>query len=112
MPPEFYLAFKGTFGADPTQVLRALRMSEACARLRAGEAIVDLAGALGYRSVKSFGKAFRVVMGQPPARWRRALSQCGPASARQPLSRTAKCGPCQASKNEPLRSQDCCPSPL
>ncbi len=50
-----------------------VRMMHACSLLeRTQQSVADVAQAVGYASEVSFGAAFRRLMGETPARWRRA----------------------------------------
>lgn len=75
---SFALRFKVLVGQTPLDYWLQLRMRSAARLLRSGNKTVSsVAFALGYESEKSFGKAFKRVMGSPPAWYRRA----GAASA-------------------------------
>lgn len=49
------------------------RAAEAARRLRAGEAVAEVASAVGYADQAAFTRAFVRWFGQPPARWRARL---------------------------------------
>lgn len=70
---HFNKCFRHAFGQPPQQYLLDTRMIAAADLLRGStRSIKDVAEAAGYASVHSFTRAFRRVIGQPPAAFRRA----------------------------------------
>src|SRR5512135_282276 len=65
--------FVGLVGQPPMQYLTNWRMQRGAALLRAGDATVaTIAQEVGYDSEAAFARAFKRLVGQPPAAWRRA----------------------------------------
>jgi AraC-like DNA-binding protein len=60
----------------PQQFLLLLRMQLAARRLAQGEAIGQVAEAVGYESYAAFSRAFKRVMGEQPGAWQRAQARC------------------------------------
>jgi AraC-like DNA-binding protein len=54
------------------QYLAMWRMQVASRRLVDGESVAAVAGAVGYESEAAFSRAFKKLLGQAPATWRRA----------------------------------------
>lgn len=64
--------FSSLVGQPPMQYLAQWRIQLAAGLLREGNAIVaDIAQQVGYDSEAAFARAFKRVVGQPPAAWRR-----------------------------------------
>lgn len=93
-PFHFSRLFSARFGIGPGQYLTALRIGEA-KRLLLSEtdSVVDVATAVGFDSLSSFGRRFRSTVGLPPARLRRLADQVADSPPR-PFS---LCGPDQRS---------------
>lgn len=73
-----YERFAAIVGQTPTQYLINWRMQVAAGLLRASTAtIAAIACEVGYESEASFSRAFRRVVGESPAAWRRALTSAG-----------------------------------
>lgn len=68
----FAKRFHELAGQTPGQVLLGLRMREACRRLKEGEAVAEVAEAVGYQSLAAFTRAFDKVVGLPPGAYRRS----------------------------------------
>lgn len=65
--------FVALVGQPPMQYLTNWRMQRGAGLLRAGHATVaTIAQEVGYDSEASFARAFKRLVGQPPAAWRRA----------------------------------------
>lgn len=65
--------FAGLVGQPPMQYLTNWRMQRGAALLREGHATVAaIALEVGYDSEAAFARAFKRLVGQPPAAWRRA----------------------------------------
>lgn len=68
-----YERFAALIGQTPAQYLINWRMQVAAGRLRSSTATVAaIACEVGYESEASFSRAFRRIVGRPPAAWRRA----------------------------------------
>ncbi|MEX1828152.1 helix-turn-helix domain-containing protein [Luteibacter sp. CQ10] len=67
--PEFYLAFKGSFGMSPSALLQRLRIHHAEKLLLMGKSVEQVASALGYRDSRSLVRAFRQLTGVTPDAW-------------------------------------------
>lgn len=68
----FAKRFHELAGQTPGQVLLGLRMREACRLLKEGQAVAEVAEAVGYQSVAAFTRAFDKVVGLPPGTYRRS----------------------------------------
>lgn len=68
----FAKRFHELAGQTPGQVLLGLRMREACRLLKDGQAVAEVAEAVGYQSVAAFTRAFDKVVGVPPGAYRRS----------------------------------------
>jgi AraC-like DNA-binding protein len=64
--------FTELVGRPPMQYLSAWRMQLASRRLLEGEQVGEIAGAVGYESEAAFSRAFKRLVGEAPATWRRA----------------------------------------
>jgi AraC-like DNA-binding protein len=65
--------FVGLVGQPPMQYLTNWRMQRGAALLREGDATVaTIAQEVGYDSEAAFARAFKRLVGEPPAAWRRA----------------------------------------
>jgi AraC-like DNA-binding protein len=65
--------FVELIGQPPMQYLTSWRMQRGAALLREGNATVaTIAQEVGYDSEAAFARAFKRLVGQPPAAWRRA----------------------------------------
>ncbi len=68
---HFARAFKATFGIPPHRYLLTRRVERAAALLRETELpITDIALRAGWKSLGSFGRTFRDVIGQSPGEYR------------------------------------------
>lgn len=56
----------------PMQYLALWRMQRASRMLLEGEPVAEVAGAVGYESEAAFSRAFKKLVGEAPATWRRA----------------------------------------
>lgn len=79
--------FVELMGQPPMQYLTNWRMQRGASLLREGDATVaTIAQEVGYDSEAAFARAFKRLVGQPPAAWRRAQrasNQPGPLSPRK-----------------------------
>ena len=57
-------------GQPPMQYLALWRMQLASHLLLQGQAVARVAEAVGYESEAAFSRAFKKLVGQPPAAWR------------------------------------------
>jgi AraC-like DNA-binding protein len=78
-------------GQPPIQYLALWRMQLASRRLLEGESVAEVAGAVGYESEAAFSRAFKKLVGEAPATWRRAnaarLDAGQPRTQDPPVSR-------------------------
>ena len=63
--------FTDLLGQPPMQYLAMWRMQLASAMLVDGRSICDVASAVGYESEAAFSRAYKKLVGQSPASWRR-----------------------------------------
>ncbi len=74
--------FLSLVGQPPMQYLADWRIQCAASLLRHSDApVLVVAQEVGYDSEAAFSRAFKRMVGQPPATWRRAQRQHAPASA-------------------------------
>ncbi|MDR2299287.1 MAG: AraC family transcriptional regulator [Comamonas sp.] len=66
--------FQALAGCGVAEFVLRTRIMQACAWLATGQSIAGVAEAVGYGSEAAFVTAFKRVVGQTPARWRRAGS--------------------------------------
>ena len=64
--------FAEMVGQPPMQYLALWRMQLASRRLLEGEPVAGVAAAVGYESEAAFSRAFKKLLGEAPATWRRA----------------------------------------
>ena len=64
--------FTALVAQPPMQYLALWRMQLASQRLRAGEPVAQVAVAVGYDSEAAFSRAFKRLVGEAPAAWRRS----------------------------------------
>lgn len=77
--------FTSMVGQPPMQYLALWRMQLASRRLLQGDAVADVAGAVGYESEGAFSRAFKKLVGESPSAWRRLSPHRDSAPAhRQP----------------------------
>ncbi len=70
-PSRFAARFSDCLGDSPMAYVARWRMSIACRRLSSTRIGIDrVAGDLGYESVAAFNRAFKKLVGMPPAAWR------------------------------------------
>ncbi len=68
----FFARFTELVGETPTRYLTRWRMKQAMELLRdEGLALIEIAEQVGYSSEDAFSRAFKRVLGQTPASWRR-----------------------------------------
>lgn len=67
---SFAERFAGYVGIPPMQYLQKWRLQIAASRLVDGVSIATIAADVGYESEAAFSRAFKRVIGQPPADWR------------------------------------------
>lgn len=65
--------FTEMVGQPPMQYLALWRMQLASRRLAEGDGVAAVAAAVGYESEASFSRAFKKLVGQAPATWRRTV---------------------------------------
>jgi AraC-like DNA-binding protein len=63
--------FAEMVGETPMQYLALWRMQLASRRLLEGGAVAAVAAAVGYESEAAFSRAFKKLVGESPATWRR-----------------------------------------
>ncbi len=63
-----------TVGRPPMQYLALWRMQLASRLLAEGGPLAAVAGAVGYGSEAAFSRAFKKLVGQPPATWRKGTA--------------------------------------
>jgi AraC-like DNA-binding protein len=63
------------------QYLALWRMQLASRLLTEGQGVAAVADAVGYESEAAFSRAFKKLVGQPPAQWRGRASGARPAGA-------------------------------
>lgn len=63
--------FTGMVGQPPMQYLALWRMQLASRLLQEGESVAATAGVVGYESEAAFSRAFKKIVGEAPATWRR-----------------------------------------
>lgn len=64
--------FAAIVGQPPMQYLALWRMQLASRRLLEGEQVAEVATAVGYESEAAFSRAFKKLVGEAPATWRRS----------------------------------------
>ncbi|TAK15442.1 MAG: AraC family transcriptional regulator [Acidobacteria bacterium] len=67
--------FSAMVGETPMQYLALWRMQLAAKRLSEGAPVAEAADAVGYASEAAFSRAFKKLLGQAPAAWRRRLGE-------------------------------------
>ena len=77
--------FAEMVGEPPMQYLALWRMQLAARLLVEGGAIASVAAAVGYESEAAFSRAFKKLVGQAPATWRRASAAGNPQRSVQKL---------------------------
>jgi AraC-like DNA-binding protein len=74
-PSRFAARFRETMGESVMGYVSRWRANVACRLLRETDLPMDeVAARVGYESVPAFSRAFKVLVGSPPAHWRRAES--------------------------------------
>jgi AraC-like DNA-binding protein len=63
--------FTVMIGQPPMQYLALWRMQLASRLLLEGRPVASVASAVGYESEAAFSRAFKKLVGRPPATWRR-----------------------------------------
>jgi AraC-like DNA-binding protein len=80
--------FAEMVGQPPMQYLALWRMQLASRLLLEGDPVADAAAAVGYESEAAFSRAFKKLVGEAPAAWRRANAiRMSGASAQAPAAR-------------------------
>jgi len=75
--------FAAMVGQPPMQYLALWRMQLASRLLQEGGSVAAIAAAVGYESEPAFSRAFKKLVGQTPAAWRRRAAQYqGPGARR------------------------------
>lgn len=80
-PSLVNLSFRGVYGMTPAAFLRAQKMHAAAKLLRESDrTVLDIANRFGYDNASKFAKAFRDVIGVPPASYRAGIDRdtCAP----------------------------------
>ncbi len=72
--------FTEMVGHPPMQYLALWRMQLASRLLIEGGQVAEVAGAVGYESEAAFSRAFKKLVGQAPATWRRGTGPTGISS--------------------------------
>lgn len=73
---HFARSFKSAFGVPPHRYLLSLRLERAKRLLAETElAITEIASRCGWRSLGTFGRTFRTVVGQSPGAFRASAAQ-------------------------------------
>lgn len=71
-PSRFAARFRQLTGQSAMSYVARWRMTVACQRLcGTGIALSEVAAEVGYQDIAAFGRAFKSLVGQSPARWRR-----------------------------------------
>ncbi|MGC5257613.1 helix-turn-helix domain-containing protein [Gordonia sp. DT218] len=71
-PAHFTRRFRDVFGETPHRYLQRRRIERACALLRNTELpVTEVAGAVGYESLGTFGRTFTAIIGRSPTEYRR-----------------------------------------
>lgn len=68
-PPRLEKLFHEQTGRSPLRYFKELKMDVARNRLKAGQSVKSVAYALGYRHANDFSRAFKSVVGKPPAKF-------------------------------------------
>jgi AraC-like DNA-binding protein len=71
-------------GHPPMQYLAQWRMQVAAGLLANGGGLAETAVQVGYASEAAFSRAFKKIVGEPPAAWRRQRSSAASAAVEQP----------------------------
>ena len=66
--------FTEIVGQPPMQYLALWRMQIASRLLADGSQLAEVASAVGYQSEAAFSRAFKKLVGQAPATWRKSVS--------------------------------------
>lgn len=75
-PSRFAARFSESLGTSPMVYVARWRMNIACRKLAASYAAVDqIATEVGYESTAAFNRAFKKLVGLPPAAWRIASAR-------------------------------------
>lgn len=70
-PSRFAARFREVTGQSAMSYVSSWRMTVACQRLRETDAhLTEIANAVGYQDTAAFSRAFKVLVGKSPARWR------------------------------------------
>lgn len=78
-PSRFAARFSGALGQSPMAYVATWRMNLACRKLATSALSIDQIGAeLGYESHAAFNRAFKKLVGLPPATWRARERHPGP----------------------------------
>lgn len=71
-PSHFRKIFQEIMGTSPLAFLNSTRIDEACKLLRSTELnVLEIAERVGYRSISSFNRQFRSLLGMTPTNWRK-----------------------------------------
>jgi len=70
---HFIRSFRAAFGETPHRYLQRRRVERAKELLRAtGDSVTEISLAVGFRSLGSFSRTFRELVGEPPSAYRAA----------------------------------------
>jgi len=94
--------FADMVGQPPMQYLALWRMQLASRLLVDGGQVAAVANAVGYESEAAFGRAFKKLVGEAPATWRRGAAQ------RLNDSRDDRCDKQQPAYNRPVKESISC----
>ena len=84
---SFAERFTGFVGIPPMQYLQRWRLQMAASRLSEGNAsIATIAAEIGYESEAAFSRAFKRMIGEPPAEWRNNRFASGADTGSVPAS--------------------------
>ncbi len=72
--------FTEMVGQPPMQYLALWRMQLASGLLAEGRPVADVADAVGYESEEAFSRAFKKLVGQAPAAWRKSVGPGAPTA--------------------------------
>lgn len=71
---QFIRIFKSTYGCNPTEYIRALRVKNACRLLKStGLSVTEIASKCGYDDNNYFSRVFKAETGVSPSAYRNAL---------------------------------------
>ena len=75
---HFSRQFRATFGETPHRYLQRRRVERAMERLReTDDPVTDICLDVGFKSLGTFSRTFREVVGEPPSAYRARFNQAG-----------------------------------